>query len=384
MRHDPLVRRRIAVLLVFSAVPVTIASCSACSSPQSAADAAPDHAPDIATIDAMNDGGTEADASAIDACAPLLPDKTCLMPSTVANCDGGWCRIPHGCFIMGAPPCEFYRGLYSEDQVQTTLTHDFEIQQTEFTQAEWTALGLLNPSAQHTDAGDAGFTCADYGDGLGPTFPVGNVTLEEAMTVANLLSLNHAPALSPCYSLSNCVGVAGLGMACASHSLTSATAYECEGYRLPTEAEWEYAARAGTSTALYSGDLVHTLACGADPNMQSIGWYCFNANCFSQPVAQKQPNAWGLYDMSGNVVEWTSSQYTGGGYGTGPLIDPMPDLGKSQLVERGGLANYNVTVCRSACRSIYGNFGDHGPLGGFRLVRTLSWPDAGAPDAGDQ
>ncbi len=262
--------------------------------------------------------------------------------------------------------------------MQVTLTHDFEIQQTEMTQAEWTSLGNPNPSTQHLDAGDGGSV---YGDCLGPQCPVGNVTLEDVMAAANQLSTEHQPPLPPCYTLSGCTGSPGQGMKCSARSITTATTYECTGYRLPTEAEWEYAARAGTTTPLYNGDVVHSLACVDDVDMDEIGWYCFNSNGFTHPVEQKLANGWGLYDTSGNALEWTSTQYSGSGYGPGPLIDPMGSLGSYGLVVRGGVANFRTNTCRSAARSAYFNFGYRAPLMGFRLVRTLPALDAGAGDA---
>ncbi|MFC1816055.1 formylglycine-generating enzyme family protein [Thermodesulfobacteriota bacterium] len=73
-------------------------------------------------------------------------------------------------------------------------------------------------------------------------------------------------------------------------------------YRLPTKAEWEPAARAWSDTAFANGG-ISELKCGYDNNLDAMGWYCGNANRKTHAVAQKQPNAWGLYDMHGNVWE---------------------------------------------------------------------------------
>ena len=127
-----------------------------------------------------------------------------------AECSSGWCRVPAGSFTMGSPPGEWIgRALVSEDQVDVTLTRSFLIQQFENTQAQWTALGLPNPSGLMKDGtGD----CAD------PECPVGNVTWFEAVEFANRLS--ESEGKPRCYDLQGCAGEEGAGLHCASVALT--------------------------------------------------------------------------------------------------------------------------------------------------------------------
>src|SRR3989339_1676068 len=85
--------------------------------------------------------------------------------------------------------------------------------------------------------------------------------------------------------------------------------YNCPGYRLPTEAEWEYAYRAGTTTAFYDGEIDAAKCKDLDLNADKIGWFNKNAKSTIHPVAYKEPNAGGVYDMPGNVQEWVQDTY---------------------------------------------------------------------------
>ena len=145
------------------------------------------------------------------------------------------------------------------------------------------------------------------------------------------------------------------------------------GYRLPSEAEWEFAARAGSQTDTYAGDITEPY--GEDPVLEGIAWYENNTDARTQPVGGKEANAWGLHDMLGNVWEWVGDWY--GEYPGGRVTDPTGPGTGSGRVMRGGGWNSLARICRAA------NRGGDGPgirvisLGfirssnlGFRLART--------------
>ena len=130
-------------------------------------------------------------------------------------------------------------------------------------------------------------------------------------------------------------------------------------YRLPTEAEWEYAARAGSTTAYSFGD--------DSSQLGKYAWFGDNAGNTTRPVGQLQPNAWGLYDMHGNVWEWVQDWY--GGYAAEPVTDPQGPTSGSDRVVRGGSWSHGAGDCRSADRSRSAP-GDRYVNLGFRLLRT--------------
>ena len=136
-------------------------------------------------------------------------------------------------------------------------------------------------------------------------------------------------------------------------------------YRLPTEAEWEYGARAGTTTDTYAGDL--TQPEGNDPVLNGIAWYNANSGSRTQPVGQKAPNGFGLHDMLGNVFEWVGDWY--GEYPGGAVTDPVGPQSGSRRVLRGGGWIIIAGICRSASRLRHSP-GDRVSILGFRLLRT--------------
>jgi formylglycine-generating enzyme required for sulfatase activity len=132
------------------------------------------------------------------------------------------------------------------------------------------------------------------------------------------------------------------------------------GVRLPTEAEWEFAARGGNQSLGY-------IYSGSD-NVDDVGWYVTNAVNESHPVGQKLPNELGLYDMSGNVWEWCSDWYSSGYYGISPTSNPQgPDSGTNHAV-RGGSYLISGDNLRSANRQDAGNWGWISV--GFRCVKN--------------
>jgi formylglycine-generating enzyme required for sulfatase activity len=252
---------------------------------------------------------------------------------------GTWVTIPPTgtvpvTFSMGSPTTEPCRD-NDEDQHQVTLTHKFEITAHEVTQGEFFHVMGYNPAKF--------LSC-------GSSCPVECVKREEAAAYCNALSAKAG--LAKCYSS----GPAYDGQAI----------YDCPGYRLPTEAEFEFAYRAGTTTALYNGGLA---ACTAnDPNADEIGWHYGNSGSTTHPVGQKAANAWGLHDMAGNVWEWCHDSYEQH-LGSSAATDPVGSA--KGAVIRGGSWAFNAAYMRAASR-----FNDNGYAWqqydhvGFRCVRT--------------
>lgn len=182
-----------------------------------------------------------------------------------------------GTFLMGSPRGETGSSSYEWPQHRVTLTRPFEMSETEITWEQYVNLMGNNPSYYD----DVCLNCP--GD-----YPMESVSWLQAVQFCNALSL--AEGYAPAYT------VAGA---------TVTWDQDADGYRLPTEAEWEYACRAGTITALSNGDLTSAAAsCYSDPNLELIAWYCNNSSSRVHPAGDKQPNEWGLRDMHGNVWEW--------------------------------------------------------------------------------
>lgn len=251
-------------------------------------------------------------------------------------------RVVAGTFTIGSPIGELGRGR-NESQHDVTLTHDFLIQATEVTQSQFEGAMGYNPSL-HSDC---------------PDCPVEQVRWHEAAAYCNEISDGAGHAR--CYE---CTGI-DEDVEC-EPSGSYPTPYDCLGYRLPTEAEWEYAARAGSRTATYNGDLDNDRCRGVVLN--PIAWYCGNAEGATHAVGTRDPNAWSLYDMLGNVWEWCHDWY--GTYPGGSVTDPWGPSTGSMRIMRGGSWVTDAVAARAASRM-------HNAPGyfirdiGFRVARTL-------------
>ena len=215
-------------------------------------------------------------------------------------------RVPAGRFVLGSPESEAGRGA-DEAQREVRITQGFWIGKYEVTQGEWAAVMGENPS---------------YFKECGSRCPVERVSWQDVQEFIRKLNDSE-----------------------------SAKGY---AYRLPTEAEWEYAARAGTAAPRYG-------------ELGELAWYYGNSGGRTHPVGQKRANGWGLHDMLGNVIEWTADWY--GEHPADAVTDPLGPGAGSKRVSRGGGWGGSARGVRSAGRFNFAP-GHRSSLIGFRLVRT--------------
>ena len=224
--------------------------------------------------------------------------------------------ISPGSFVMGSPDDE--KGRYdNETQHKVKLTQGFFLATTEVTQGQWAAVMGNNPS-NFKECGDE---C-----------PVDQISWDDVQLFIQRLNLLEGT----------------------------------KKYRLPTEAEWEYACRAGNNEAFASGGITE-LECNRDINLDAVAWFCGNSDNTTHRVAQKKPNALGLYDMHGNVSELCEDWYAE--YPSDQIIDPQGSASGTYRTIRGGGWDAYARHCRSACRGALPP-GERSHGVGFRLART--------------
>jgi len=292
------------------------------------------------------------------ACYPDGANAACVS----GYCGNGRCSptgmsfIEAGTFMMGAPATELGRGSYDLSPRSTTIARNYFMDRTEVTQGAWKALsGGTNPSYFQAVSGTT--SCSATPD----VCPVEQVNWWSAVQFANTKSVSEG--LEECYALTGCTANVWKAGSSTCSGVTFYHGDDCTGYRLPSEAEWEYGYRAGTTTAFYNGPI--TSATGNDPNLNSIGWYSQNSGAKTHAVAQRDPNAWGLSDVAGNVREFTN----------------RTEETSSGINIRGGSENADASQSRAASR-YYWNYYDRSSRQeyfGFRLVRTVPPQNYTAP-----
>ena len=243
-------------------------------------------------------------------------------PGDIVNIQGilNMAYIPEGDYLMGGED-----GDADEKPIHRIYLDAFWMSVTEITQEQYENLTGTNPSYWKDK----------------PTNPVENVSWYDAVTFCNKLS--ELAGFEPCYDLIN---------------------WKCDfsknGFRLPTEAEWEYACRAGTSAKYYSGE--------EEIDLDIAGWHYANSGGDQQPVAEKMPNRWKLYDMHGNVWEWCNDRYDENYYSNSPNHNPTGPESGSYRVLRSGCACADAYYHRSANRE-YDRPTSKGQTMGIRIVR---------------
>jgi formylglycine-generating enzyme required for sulfatase activity len=254
---------------------------------------------------------TQPDIEQSSSLKPKQDTQTSNLPEAITNSIGmEFVKIPAGTFIMGSPYSDREADDDEKPAHQVTISRPLYMGKYEVTQAQWQAVMDDNPSRLK-------------GDNL----PVENVSWDNVQEFIKRLNQREGK----------------------------------EACRLPTEAEWEYAARAGTTTRYSFGDDVAQLG--------EYAWYGENADAKTHPVGEKKPNAWGLYDMHGNVWEWVQDWYATDYYQNSPNVDPQGPTAGAVRVFRGGCWGDSARFARSALRN-WVHPGDRVGVLGFRCLSS--------------
>jgi formylglycine-generating enzyme required for sulfatase activity len=220
--------------------------------------------------------------------------------------------IKGGEFMMGSNDYD------NEKPVHRVKVSDFYLGKYEVTVAQYAKCVVEGACAKPSKGEKCNFDKPDR-----PNFPMNCITWNEATTFANWLSMKEN--LSICYDMNGAVA-----------------SLPCNGYMLPTEAEWEFAARGGTKNLNYSFS--------GGNNLDVVGWYGDNSGDKTQPVGEKKANELGLYDMSGNVWEWVNDWYNERYYNESPLENPLGPKEGTTRISRGGSWESVSSYCRPANR----------------------------------
>jgi formylglycine-generating enzyme required for sulfatase activity len=236
-------------------------------------------------------------------------------------------RIPAGTLWMGSGEADRNADREERPRHQVTLTHAFRMMDVEVGQALFESVSGRNPSSNTA---------------CGANCPVERTSWSEAVDFANALSA--AEGLEKCYSRG-------------ANGWEWPRGLDCAGYRLPTEAEWEYAARAGQPFAWAGSDTV-----------AEVAWVAANSGATTHAGRGRIANAWGLFDLSGNVWEWVWDGHAA--YTAAAVTDPTSPVQAPSRVLRGGSWLYDGRHARVAWRHSAGPDSQF-PDVGFRLVRTV-------------
>ena len=261
--------------------------------------------------------------------------------------DDGFVFVEGGTFSMGSTS-----GDSDEKPVHNVTLSSFYMSDHELTQAEYVAVMGTNPSY---------FKSSPASGEVQENRPVENVSWFDAIYFCNKYS--ESVGLTPCYKVNGNTSVTSWSYTPHNGNSISGTItcnMTADGYRLPTEAEWEYAAKGGNQSNgyTYSGS----------NSIDSVAWYTSNSDSKTHEVKKKSANELGLFDMSGNVWEWCWDWYASS-YSSESVTDPCGASSGSSRLGRGGSWSHFATYCRSAYRSSYNPY-RRNYYGGFRLVRS--------------